>query len=122
MELAYVKLEVFVLTVTLTIVRGSEVGGEVDERLPCDLRFASPPGTAEMAQVQLPEKEAAYPEFDTFGKTMPAYAVYARHVRGLKLKNVRTSLLKPDARPATIFIDVEDVTPADFAAAPSANK
>ncbi|HEX8070218.1 MAG TPA: hypothetical protein VF546_09730 [Pyrinomonadaceae bacterium] len=35
---------------------------------------------------------------------------------GLKLQDVRTSLLKPDARPATVFIDVADVTPADFAA------
>jgi hypothetical protein len=29
---------------------------------------------------------------------------------------VRTSSLKPDARPATVFIDVEEVTPANFAA------
>jgi polygalacturonase len=72
-------------------------------------------GTAEAAKVQLPEKEKAYPEFDMFGKTMPAYGIYARHVRGIKLLNVQTSLLKPDARPATVFIDVEDVTPADFA-------
>jgi hypothetical protein len=71
-------------------------------------------GTAEAAKVQLLEKEAAYPEFDTFGKTMPAYAVYARHVHGIKLRDVRTSLLKPDARPATVFIDVEGVTPANF--------
>lgn len=79
-------------------------------------------GTAEAAKVQLPEKEAAYPEFDTFGKTMPASAVYARHVRGIKLQDVRTNLLKPDARPATVFIDVEDVTPPDFAATSSGPK
>ena len=72
-------------------------------------------GTAEAAKIQLPEKEAAYPEFDMFGKTLPAYGIYARHVRGIKLQNVRTSLLKPDARPATVFIDAEDVTPANFA-------
>jgi len=73
-------------------------------------------GTAQAANVQLPEKEKAYPEFDTFGKTMPAYGIYARHLRGVTIQNVRTTLLKPDARPATVFIDVEDVTPADFAA------
>lgn len=72
-------------------------------------------GTAEAAKVQLPEKESNYPEFDTFGKILPAYGIYARHVRGLKLQNVRTTLLQPDARPATVFIDVEAVTPADFA-------
>jgi hypothetical protein len=55
MELACVKVEVFELTVTLAIVRGSEVGGEVDETLPCDRRFAGPPGTAEIAQGQREE-------------------------------------------------------------------
>ena len=73
-------------------------------------------GSAEAAKVKLGEKEKAYPEFGMFGKTMPAYGIYARHVRGVKLQNVRTTLLKPDARPATVFIDVEDVTPPDFAA------
>jgi hypothetical protein len=57
----------------------------------------------------LPEKESAYPEFEMFGKTMPAYGIYARHVRGMKLQNVRTTPLKPDARPARVLIDVEDV-------------
>ena len=71
-------------------------------------------GTAEAAKVQLPEKESAYPEFDTFGKIMPTYGIYARHVRGVKFQNVRTSLLQPDARPARVLIDVEDVTPANF--------
>ena len=36
--------------------------------------------------------------------------------RDVVIKNVRTTLLKPDARPATVFIDVADVTPASFAA------
>jgi hypothetical protein len=45
---------------------------------------------------------------------MPACGIYARHVRGITLDNVRMNLLKPDARPATVFVDVEDVTPADF--------
>lgn len=72
-------------------------------------------GTSEAAKVQLPEKESAYPEYDTFGKTMPAQGIYARYVRGIKLQDVRTSLLKPDARPATVFIDVEEITPANFA-------
>jgi polygalacturonase len=79
-------------------------------------------GTAEAAKVQLPEKESAYPEFSMFGKTMPAYGVYARHVRGLKLENVRTSLLNSDARPATVFIDVEDVTPGNSVTDSSASE
>ena len=73
-------------------------------------------GTAEAAKVHLSEKENAYPEFNMFGKTLPAYGIYARHVRSVKFNNVQTTLLKPDARPATVFIDVADVTPAGFAA------
>jgi len=81
-----------------------------------NIQISLPGGaTAEDAKVQLPEKESAYPEFNTFGKSMPASGIYARHVRGIKLNDVRTPLLKPDARPATVFIDVEDVTPPDFA-------
>lgn len=76
-------------------------------------------GTAEAANVQLPEKEKAYPECSMFGRTMPAYGIYARHVSGVKFKNVRMTLLKPDARPATVLVDVKDATPAGFAAEPS---
>ena len=72
-------------------------------------------GTEEAAKVKLSEKENAYPEFSMFGKTLPAYGIYARHVRGVNFNNVRTTLLKPDARPTTVFIDVENVTPANFA-------
>ena len=79
-------------------------------------------GTDELAKVQLPEKENAYPEHNTFGTKMPAHGIYARHVRGMKLQNVRTNLLKPDARPATVFIDVEDGTPANLATQSSVSK
>jgi parallel beta-helix repeat protein len=72
-------------------------------------------GTADAAKVQLPEKESAYPEFSTFGKTIPAYGIYARHVGGINLQNIRMNPLKPDARPATVFIDVRDVMPSNFA-------
>jgi polygalacturonase len=74
-------------------------------------------GTAGAAKVQLPENEKAYPEHNMFGKTMPAYGIYARHVRRVKFENVRTSLLTPDARPATVLVDAENVTPADFSRA-----
>jgi hypothetical protein len=65
-------------------------------------------GTAQAAQIRLPENEAAYPEYEMFGPTMPAYAIYARHVRGLTFKNVHTTTLTPDARPETVRIDVQD--------------
>jgi polygalacturonase len=62
------------------------------------------------AQIQLPEKEKAYPEYSMFGKVMPAYGIYARHVRGVTFKNVRTTVKATDERPANIFIDAEGVT------------
>jgi hypothetical protein len=79
-------------------------------------------GTAEAAKVQLAEKEKNYPECAMFGKTIPAYGIYARHVRGVKFENVSMSLLKADARPETVLIDAEDVTPSDFASRLSKSK
>jgi polygalacturonase len=72
-------------------------------------------GTADATKVQLPEKEKAYPEFNMFGKTLPAYGIYARHVDGMTLDNVKFTPLAADARPAAVFIDVQKLTPADFA-------
>lgn len=71
-------------------------------------------GTTEDARIQLPENEKAYPEYNTFGKVMPAYGIYARHVRNVTFKNVQTSVLAADARPAVVSVDVENVTPVDF--------
>jgi polygalacturonase len=68
-------------------------------------------GKAEDATRQLPERESAYPEYDTFGKIMPAYGIYARHVRGMELKDVKITPLKPDPRPANVFIDVQEMPP-----------
>jgi polygalacturonase len=64
-------------------------------------------GTLADAALQLPEKEAAYPEWNTFGKTFPAYGAYLRHVRNLTTTNLHFTTLHPDARPETISIDVE---------------
>jgi hypothetical protein len=40
--------------------------------------------------------------------TLPAYALYARNVRGITLHNVRFQVSAPDLRPAMIFDQVED--------------
>jgi polygalacturonase len=72
-------------------------------------------GTLEQAQVQLPEKEAAYPEYSMFGRVMPAYGLYLRHIRGVNFKNMQVTVTKPDARSPAVFVDVEGVSPADFA-------
>jgi hypothetical protein len=70
-------------------------------------------GTAEDSHVQFLEKEAAYPEYSMFGRVMPAFGIYLRHVRGVSFNNVRTTTAKPDARPYAAFVDVDGVTPAN---------
>ena len=69
---------------------------------------------ADAAKIQLPEKEAAYPEFDMFGKTIPAYGIYARHVKEMTFENVHMNVVKADERPGTVLIDVAGVTPCGF--------
>jgi len=55
-----------------------------------------------------PEAEADYPQASMFGP-LPAFGLFARHVRGLALKNVRLRTSRPDARPPMVFEDVEPV-------------
>lgn len=62
-------------------------------------------GTQEDALAEVPEAIDAYPEVKTFGPKVPAYGVWARHVRGLKLKNVTFELKYPDQRPEIICED-----------------
>jgi polygalacturonase len=71
-------------------------------------------GTAEEATVELPEDDATYPEYDMFGKIMPVWGIYARHIRGIAFQDVHITRAKPDDRPAKVFIDVHNVTPGDF--------
>lgn len=62
-------------------------------------------GTAENARHDVPEAVDKYPEISTFGPLIPAYGVWARHVKGLKLKNVSFTLDSADVRPAFIVED-----------------
>ncbi len=64
-------------------------------------------GTAEDAACKVPEAIDQYPEVKTFGPKIPAYGVWARHVRGLKLKNVTFELKNPDERPEIICEDAD---------------
>jgi polygalacturonase len=77
-------------------------------------------GNIEDAAIKFPEKEAAYPEMLMFGRKMPVFGVYARHINGLKLRNVQVKVVNPDPRPATHFEDVEGVEGEISALAPAA--
>ena len=51
------------------------------------------------------EAISSYPEFSMFGE-LPAWGFYVRHVKGLTMKNIKLSSVKPDFRVACIFDDV----------------
>lgn len=71
-------------------------------------------GTAEDARVAVPEAIDQYPEVKTFGPKIPAYGVWARHVKGLKLINVKFNLGSNDVRPALVCEDGKDVTVSNW--------
>lgn len=74
-------------------------------------------GTAEeSARRDIPELERTFPASYMFG-ILPAYGLYARHVRGLSLHDVRFDLAAPDLRPALVCDDVEDLELQNFRAA-----
>ncbi len=73
-------------------------------------------GTRELVERTVPEKPAAYPEYNMFGE-LPAYGFYCRHVKGLKLSSVHTDFEQAEARPALVADDVSqlEISSANFA-------
>jgi hypothetical protein len=62
-------------------------------------------GTVEEAAVRdVPKVNGEYYQAGVF----PAYALFARNVRGLTLNNVRFEVASPEARPALVFDHVQD--------------
>lgn len=66
-------------------------------------------GTADEAAIEPPENEKSYPEPSMFG-TLPVYGLFARHVRGLKVKTMCVSFARPELRPPARLDDVTDAT------------
>lgn len=54
------------------------------------------------------ELGAGRPEARSLGNLLPAYGLYARHVAGLRVSNVRYRLDLPDAREAQVLDDVTE--------------
>jgi polygalacturonase len=61
------------------------------------------------------ELDIGYPEPNKIG-IMPAYGVFARHVRDLELANIRMSFENEDLRPAMVCIDVDGLEIDNFKA------
>jgi len=70
-------------------------------------------GTADDAARNPKELGTGYPEPGKIG-VMPAYGLFARHVRDLELDNVHVSFENNDARPAMICSDVHGLEINDF--------
>jgi hypothetical protein len=76
-------------------------------------------GSAEQARHAVPEAIDQYPEIKTFGPIIPAYGVWARHVKGLKLINVSFKLNHNDVRPALICEDGYDIVVSNWKVPPT---
>ncbi len=72
-------------------------------------------GTAADAAVIPRELGTGYPEPGKIG-TLPAYGVFARHVRGLELANLNVSFDTEDLRPALACVDVDGLDIDNFKA------
>lgn len=66
-------------------------------------------GTAEMAELVVPEAEDTYPENRKLGQILPAGGLYLRHADNVTLSNVRFHFRSPDARPLIITEDCNNI-------------
>jgi hypothetical protein len=53
----------------------------------------------------VPQRERKYPDAAHF-RNLPAYGLYCRHVRGLRVDRTTLTVAEPDARPALVLDDV----------------
>ena len=72
-------------------------------------------GTKEDATREPKELGTGYPEPRNLG-AMPAYGLFARHVRDLDLENIRVSFEQEDLRPAIMCVDVDGLEIDNFKA------
>jgi polygalacturonase len=62
---------------------------------------------------EVPEVASQYPEARMFGR-LPAYGLYVRHAKGIRIKNVEIISETSDPRPAIVCDDVTDLTISGF--------
>ena len=77
-------------------------------------------GTEADAALDPPEKESAYPDPGMFG-TLPAYGLFARHVKNLSVSNAQITSATPDARPWAALWDVDGAEFVHVRASPAAS-
>ena len=92
--------------ILITGIPGHYITGLTLENIEIDLLGT---GTVDNSRQVVPEAIDKYPEVKTFGPVIPAYGVWARHVKGLKLQNIVFRLAYNDLRPAIICEDGKDI-------------
>jgi len=85
----------------------SGVGGGVIENITFDDVHVTFPGGGTAEEGALRDVPLVVGEYYAAG-VFPAYALFARNVRGLTLNNVRFDVAAPELRPAIVFDHVED--------------
>ncbi len=70
-------------------------------------------GTEKDAAITPKELGTGYPEPGTIG-TLPAYGIFARHVRDLELVNITVSFTTNEVRPAAMFADIDGLELDNF--------
>ncbi len=91
------------------IIAGSEGHPVEDVRLSNIRILYQGSGAKDLAQINPPEDESQfYPEPGRLG-TMPAYGLFARHVKGLQVDHVELGYTAPDFRPPVVLDDVSNI-------------
>ncbi len=72
-------------------------------------------GNKQDAARAVPENPTDYPEYSMFGR-LPAYGLYCRHVKDLKLLNIQLQLAAADKRHALVAEDAENISIDDLEA------
>lgn len=92
--------------ILITGVPGHYITGLTLENIEIDLAGG---GNATHARQAVPEAIDKYPEVKTFGPLIPAYGIWARHVKNLQLRNIRFNLAANDLRPAFVCEDGQGI-------------
>ncbi len=88
-------------------VPGNLIQNVVIENMDITILGGYPTATTEDALRDVAELENKYPENRMFG-TLPSYAFYLRHVKGIQMKNIQINQKQEDGRPAILLDDVHD--------------
>ncbi|WP_316823950.1 glycoside hydrolase family 28 protein [Pedobacter miscanthi] len=84
-------------------------GNDVNNVILRDIMLISKGGGKNLDPAKpIPENSGGYPGNSMFGKTLPAYGLFLRHINGIELNNVKFFLQSPDERTAIYQSDVKN--------------